>query len=80
MTTDLFKQSSLLDDVWDSFLLDATSFVDVFKSVEILRLLVLNDSDLDWRERGVSAMKLPPRTGRQHRPFRRRLCPRNEEG
>lgn len=52
VATDLFKQSSLLNDIWDGFLLDATSFVDVFKGVEILRLFVLNDSDLEWRERG----------------------------
>lgn len=46
VTTDLFEESSLLDDIRNCFLLDATSLVDVFEGIEILRLLVLNDPDL----------------------------------
>jgi hypothetical protein len=47
---DLFEQPPLLDDVRDGFLLNTTSFVDVFEGVKILRLLVLNDSDLWWHK------------------------------
>lgn len=47
MLTNLFKESPLLDDVRDSLLLDTTSFVDVLEGVKILRLLVLDNSDLE---------------------------------
>ena len=48
--TNLFEESPLLDDIRDGFLLDTTSFIDVLEGVKILCLLMLNDSDLRWRE------------------------------
>jgi hypothetical protein len=50
VATDLFEQPPLLNDVRDGFLLDAASFVDVLEGVEFLRLLVLDNPDLQWRE------------------------------
>ena len=79
MATDLFEQPPLLNDVRNGFLLDAASFVDVLEGVEILRLLVLDNPDLQWRAKdgGMSTEK-PPAQKMLHRPSRKRPCLRSE--
>lgn len=42
---DLFEKTSFLDDVGYGAHLDAFGFVDVFESIEIFGLLVLDDAD-----------------------------------
>jgi len=49
LSTYLFEQPPFLDNIRNSLLLDASRLVDIFQSIELLRLLVLNDSDLNER-------------------------------
>ena len=43
---DLFQQAALLNDIGNGLHLDAFRLVDVFESIQLAALLVLDDSDL----------------------------------
>jgi hypothetical protein len=66
---DLFEQSPLLDDIGNCLHLDTLCFVDVFESIELASLFMLDHTDLDaggfiserrrWRARTLPNAPLP---------------------
>ena len=56
--TNLFEETTFLEDIGDSFLLYASCFVDILERIELFCLLVFDDTNLlksyrDKEERGM---------------------------